>query len=82
LLEAAQQRYHVYHINVTHSRRAISCGAGWKDLMGDNLVSVSDYTEIPDIIADIVNKTSPNTGETNPTETLRSETLRSEIEVL
>lgn len=54
LLEEAQKRYEVYHINVLHSNQAINADAGWKRLLGQNCLSITDHKEIPDVIKSII----------------------------
>jgi hypothetical protein len=51
LLAAAQQKFHVYHINVIHGGRDAS--ADWQQRLGDHLINVTDYRTIPDVIAEI-----------------------------
>lgn len=56
LLNEAKKRYEVYHISVLHSSGAERAEIGWKQVLGDNCISVSDYKTIPDVIKDIVIK--------------------------
>lgn len=65
LLERAQEQNHVYHIHIAHSNssRQDRVIGPWKDLLGENLMIVDDYTQIPKIIADkIVQMTDSDTG--------------------
>lgn len=48
LLELAQERNHVFHIHVNHGR---SVNSGWTQLLGDNLLQISDFRDIPKLIA-------------------------------
>lgn len=54
LLEEVKKRYDVYHISVLHSDQAIIADKGWKDLLGQNCLSITDHKEIPNIIKDII----------------------------
>jgi hypothetical protein len=52
LLKKAQEQNHVYHIHVEHGggRR----NTGWHELLGQNLIVISDHTLVPKTISDIV----------------------------
>lgn len=70
LLNEAKKRYDVYHISVLHSSRAESAEIGWKQILGDNCISVRDYKTIPDVIKAIVLKhkgSGSSTGSVNDT---------------
>ncbi|MDR2237275.1 MAG: hypothetical protein LBE92_14225 [Chryseobacterium sp.] len=54
LLKEAQKRYEVYHISVLHSGQALTADRGWKELLGQNCLSITDHTDIPDVIKNIV----------------------------
>lgn len=54
LLKEAQKRYEVYHISVLHSGQALAADKGWKELLGKNCLSITDHTEIPDLIKGVV----------------------------
>lgn len=54
LLQEAQKRYEVYHISVLHSARALKANMAWKELLGENCLSIEDHKEIPDIITKII----------------------------
>lgn len=54
LLAEAKKRYEVYHISVLHSGRAQTAEIGWKEVLGENCISVEDYKTIPDVIKNIV----------------------------
>ncbi|ADV49141.1 hypothetical protein I2486_09215 [Cellulophaga sp. E16_2] len=67
LLAEAQKKYEVYHISVLHSQRAESAEIGWKEILGQHCISVSDYKTIPDVIKSIVSKhttSNPKFGDT------------------
>ena len=54
LLAEAKKRYEVYHISVLHSTRAQTAEIGWKEVLGENCISVEDYKTIPEVIKNIV----------------------------
>ncbi len=56
LLEVAREKYHVFHIHISHgvyssSNRVIG---GWKNLMGDGLLVVENKEEIPNLIPAVI----------------------------
>jgi hypothetical protein len=54
LLAAAQKRYEVYHISVLHSDQAVRANVAWKELLGENCLSIEDHREIPNVIKKII----------------------------
>lgn len=54
LLAEAQKRYDVYHISVLHSAQAINADVEWKELLGQNCLSIEDHREIPNVIKKII----------------------------
>ncbi|WP_269233757.1 hypothetical protein [Flavobacterium flavigenum] len=54
LLAEAQKRYDVYHISVLHSNQAINADVEWKELLGQNCLSIEDHREIPNVIKNII----------------------------
>ena len=66
LLEAAREKYHVYHIHVAETdrgRRSDVIGS-WESLIGrDNLIIVQRHTEIPGVISRLVTQ---NVGSNAP----------------
>lgn len=67
LLEEAQKRYEVYHINVLHSDQAKRASMGWIELLGQNCLNIKDHREIPEVIKNVIcntykNKTSGTAG--------------------
>jgi hypothetical protein len=54
LLAEAQKRYDVYHISVLHSGQAINADVEWKELLGQNCLSIEDHKEIPNVIKKII----------------------------
>jgi hypothetical protein len=70
LLAEAKKYYDIYHISVLHSKRAKSAEIGWKEILGENCISVEDYKTIPDTIKTIVCKQYPTTNsKSNDSET-------------
>jgi hypothetical protein len=56
LLEEVKKRYEVYHINVLHSDQAIRADREWKELLGQNCISIQDHRDIPEVITKIICK--------------------------
>ncbi|MES2774781.1 MAG: hypothetical protein V4722_11390 [Bacteroidota bacterium] len=52
LLDAAQKKSHVYHIHLNHGGR--ECDDTWKQLLGKNLVEITDHTTVSRVISDII----------------------------
>lgn len=52
LLAAAQQKNHVYHIFLEHGGRR--CDDAWRQLMGPNLIVISDHTTVASVIAETI----------------------------
>ena len=59
----ASEMYDIYHLHIkqTGSGRRKEVIDEWRENLGDNLIEVEDYKEIPNIIADIVAKGSTDT---------------------
>src|SRR6218665_318442 len=62
LLAEAKKRYDVYHISVLHSGQAISADVEWKELLGQNCLSIEDHREIPNVIKKIICDKHKNSG--------------------
>jgi len=60
LLQEARKRYDVYHISVLHSEQAVRADRGWRDLLGQNCLSISDYRDVPNVIKEVVCRTFRN----------------------
>jgi hypothetical protein len=60
LVSKASENYNVYHLHIAETPTGAnpSVIAGWKELLGDNLIVVKDFREIPKIVADLVLKNS------------------------
>ncbi|MEP6931708.1 MAG: hypothetical protein ABI850_16920 [Flavobacterium sp.] len=54
LLEEAKKQYDVYHISVLHSDQAVRADVAWKELLGQNCLSIADHKEIPNVIKGII----------------------------
>lgn len=50
LLAKASIKYHIFHIHVNHGSRTVS--SRWKETMGERLLIVNNYQDIPKLIAD------------------------------
>lgn len=62
LLAAAQKCYEVYHISVLHSDQAVRANVAWKELLGENCLSIEDHREIPNVIKKIICDKHKNSG--------------------
>ncbi len=62
LLDAAQQKNHVYHIHLNHGNRR--CDQKWKELLGNNLIEITDHTTVSKVISDIILSENLVTGTT------------------
>lgn len=62
LLKEAQKRYEVYHISVLHSDQAVRANVAWKELLGQNCLSIEDHKEIPNVIKKIICDKHKNSG--------------------
>ena len=64
LLTEAKKKYDVYHLLVTETTTGSrpETQIGWKKLMGENVLIVNDHKNIPNIIADTVNKNKNAAG--------------------
>lgn len=54
LLERAKEQWNVYHLNImqgTHGRSSIR---GWRELLGDHLINIEDYTTIPQVMYETI----------------------------
>lgn len=59
LFQLARKQWHVYHFCLN---RGSGCN-WWKSFMGEHALSVNDYREIPDLIANLVSKHSDGAGQ-------------------
>lgn len=53
LYAAACETNHVFHLNIQHGYRN-RADDSWKQLMGDNLIEVQDYNDLPNIISELI----------------------------
>ncbi len=58
LLEAAQEKYNVYHLHVMEGSQGKASLKSWQDLLGQNCIIVENHEEIPNIMVDIVTNNS------------------------
>lgn len=54
LLAAAQEKYEVFHIVVLHSDQANRSLEYWKEILGQNCLTVDKHEDIPNLISDTV----------------------------
>jgi hypothetical protein len=54
LLIEAQRQYEVYHISLKYSDQPSQADTEWKELLGQNCLSIQDHKEIPNIITKII----------------------------
>jgi hypothetical protein len=54
ILEAAQEKWNVFHIHINHGYRSEDAEAGWKQLLGDRCKVTTDYKLIPQIVSEII----------------------------
>lgn len=52
LLAAAQEQNHVFHIHLNHGGR--SCDANWKQMLGANLIEISDHNQVSKVVSDTI----------------------------
>lgn len=55
LLSLAQEKNHVFHIFIEHGHRRLD--DAWKQLLGSNLIVISDHNDVPKVIAQKVMET-------------------------
>lgn len=56
LLQAAQEKYEVYHILTTGGAHGTQFQGYWNELLGDHCIPVSDDHDIPNLVAEIIGK--------------------------
>jgi hypothetical protein len=56
LLKAAQEKWDVYHLQIMEGSQGGSSLAGWKELLGDKCIQISNHNDVAKTIADIVFK--------------------------
>jgi hypothetical protein len=58
LLEAAKEKYDCFHLHIRETSQGSrdSTVAGWKQLMGDNLIVVGSHRDVPRIIVDVITR--------------------------
>lgn len=64
LLREVQNRWNVFHIHLNHGYRNYGGGPTW-DILGDNLITLNDHTELPREIVRIVLSSESINGEFN-----------------
>lgn len=86
LLEQVSERYDVYHLHINHGAYSKSEFAKWKDLLGENAIEVSDYKEIPKIMASTIvnnlkNRPSNNDSASELIKELNGENVKAPVPV-
>ncbi len=81
LLEKASEKYEVFHINVEegHAGQRSHTHESWKELLGQNFISVSHRTDIPQTIVDLAIRVSPAEEENIKAESPTTEETEPEI---
>lgn len=71
LLEKARESYEVYHLHIMqgYNGKRQEVMDGWKQIMGDNLITVQDYHQVAETISQIVSTVSKEQGMEVITET-------------
>lgn len=56
ILNEAQKYYHIYHFHLDHnaSAKMSSRKEGWKELLGDNFITLQDYHQVPKTMAELI----------------------------
>lgn len=54
LLDEVRKYYDVYHISILHSDQSLRSDLAWKELLGQNCLSIKDHKEIPNVIKEII----------------------------
>lgn len=76
LLDAARERYIVKHLHIAQGRgHSASTVAGWKQLMGNDLIIVEDKGDVSKIITDYILLPTGVIGVDTPSEKLRKEEI-------
>jgi hypothetical protein len=77
LLAKAQEQNHVYHIHINHGGRGVD--SAWKEMLGQNLIEISDYTTLSRVMSDIimshVNEVLPKTESSTSSSDTKSEEI-------
>ena len=85
LLELAQQKFNVFHINLSHSGYSSSESeilSRWKETLGEKCIDISDYKEVANTISSLVikNVEAVNVNENNVVKpSLKNETKKDEV---
>ncbi len=79
LLKEAQKKYNVFHIHVTETGagRDERAQQSWKQLIGQNVIFVNDFKDIPITIADLVAKNN----KTNHSEIIDGVSTKEEVKI-
>ncbi len=77
LLAEAQKQNHVYHIHLDHGGR--SCDPAWREMLGKNLIEITDYTTVSRVISDIILAEAKSPGKKTKLDTPAKEDDKQEI---
>lgn len=79
-LAAAQEKNHVFHIFLEHGGR--KCDDAWRQRLGDHLIVISDYRDVPKVISETILKYSSNlvSETTSTTQSEKVETPSTDVE--
>jgi hypothetical protein len=60
LLKMAQEQWYVYHIHMCDGAYGNRPVQGWKDFMGENVLTLDSYQKLPQFVAELVVKIAKN----------------------
>lgn len=83
LLAKAQETNHVYHIHLNHGGRSVD--SRWREVLGANLLEITDYTTISRVISDVIlshNVATNFSTSTNTTSPVTSDSLENQKIIL
>lgn len=75
LLRAAQEKWHVYHLNLNEHRPPHKW---WFDVLGENLIQIGDYTTIPQVVAQLCERHKPTGVSPTPEPTKKDDVQEGE----
>jgi hypothetical protein len=83
LVKQAQEQWNVFHIHLNHGYRG-EAGPSWKELLGQQVITITDSTKVPTIVAELIEKNLPRTQAISPllTPTVKKEGTVSEEPLL
>jgi len=66
LLKKAQEKWEVFHINISHNLSGSRALDGWKKTLGERCYDITDYKKVPKIVTQIVLDFTPKAVITTP----------------